>query len=70
MLPPLIAVVPAASVIKLVKAFVPPTMPPKVVVPAVFTVKPTKPFKVLAKLIAPLPLETRVVLLASVTASL
>src|SRR4029453_10059261 len=56
-LPPLIAVPPAASVVTLVRAVLPPTAPPKVVVPAVFTVRLKPPLTVLAKLMLPLPVE-------------
>ena len=50
-LPPLIAVVPAKSVVTLVSAVVPPTAPPKVVVPPVFTINANGPFTVWAKVI-------------------
>ena len=66
--PPLIATEPALSVVTLVNAVVPPTIPPKVVAPAVFAVKLKAPLTVLAKLIAPLLLLARVVLAPKVTA--
>ena len=63
----LIVVLPAASVVKLVN---PLTIPLKVVIPAVFRFKPNPPPLMLAKLIAPAPLEVSVVFPPSVTASL
>ena len=66
--PPLITTEPALSVVTLVNGADPPTIPPNVVAPAVFTVKPKAPLTVLAKLIAPLPLLARVVLAPKVTA--
>ena len=69
--PPLIAVVPAASVVRIARALVPPTAPPKVVVPPSFTVTlravAFSESSVLAK-VTPSPLK--VVFAFTVTASL
>ena len=64
--PPLIAVVPPASVVRLASAAVLPTAPPNVVVPLSFTVRLCAPFTVLAKV---LPTPVRTVAAPSVTAS-
>src|SRR5258707_14311471 len=64
------AVVPAASVVTLGKAVVPPTVPPKVVVPAVLTVSEKAPLTVEAKLIFPLPVLVRVGMAPSGAAAL
>ena len=64
--PPLITVVPPALVVKVVRALVPPTTPPKVIVPLSFTVRLNNPFTVPAKV---LPTPVSVVLVPSVTAS-
>jgi len=69
MLPPML-VLPGASVVTLVKAVVAPTVLPKVVVPAVLTVKLCAPFTVPFKLMLPLPLDERIASAAKVTASL
>src|SRR5256885_15805117 len=63
------AVMPAAAVITLVSAVVPPTDPPKVVVPAVLTASEKAPLTVEAKLMFPLTVLVSVVLAPSVTAS-
>ena len=68
--PPLRVVAPAASVVKLARAVVPPTTPLNVVVPAVFTVKPNPPLTAPAKMILPLPVEVSVSFAPSVTPSL
>ena len=65
--PPLIAVVPPALVVNVVRALVPPTAPVKVVVPLSFTVSEKSPFTVLAKV---LPTPVSVTLAPRVTASL
>ena len=49
-LPPLIAVLPAASVVRLVNAEFAPTAPEKVVAPEALTVRSWAPFSVEAKL--------------------
>ena len=61
---------PAESVVTLVSGVVPPTTPPKVVVPAVVTVSVFAPFTVDARLIAPVLELVNVVASPSVTASL
>ena len=66
----MIAIVPAASVVTLVSAVVPPTTPPKVVVPAVFTVRACAPLTVLAKVTLPEPVLVSVAPAPKVTASL
>ena len=68
--PPLSAVVPAALVVTLANAVVPPTMPPKVVSPPVLIVRPYAPLTVLPNVIAPLEELVSVVAPPSVTASL
>ena len=68
--PPLIAVVPVASVVSEVSAVVPPTIPPNVVVPAVLSASVCPPLSVVAKVSAPLPVLAKVVFAPSVTASL
>ena len=67
--PPLMAVVPPAFVVSVVRALVPPTTPPKVVVPVEFTVRLNKPSTVRAKVMAPVP-ALNVVFAPRVTASL
>ena len=51
--PPLIATVPPASVVMLVNAVVPPTIPLKTVAPALLIAKVFAPLSVLAKLMSP-----------------
>src|SRR5438309_377547 len=68
--PPLTAVEPAASVVRLESDVVPPAAPPNVVVPAVFTVSENAPLTVLEKETLPLPVEVSVEFVPSVTASL
>ena len=60
-LPPLMTTLPPALVVTLVKAVVPPTAPPKVVTPEVFTTKACAPLSVLPNVIAPLPVLVSVV---------
>ena len=69
-LPPLIAVVPGASVVTLVSAVVPPTAPLKVVAPAVLAVRFTAPLMVEPKVRLPLLVLVSVVFAPSVTALL
>ena len=68
--PPLRSVLPAASVVRLLSAVAPPTAPPKVVRPPVFTVRPKPPLTVPPKAMAPAPVELSVVLADNTTASL
>ena len=68
--PPLIAVVPVASVVSEASAAEPPTMPPNVVVPAVLSAKVCAPLRVVANVSAPLPVLVNDVAAPSVTASL
>src|SRR4029450_11909316 len=68
--PPLRSVLPAASVVTLVSAVVPPTVPSNVVTPAVFTVRLNAPFTVEPKVTFPAPVEVRIVPAVSTTASL
>ena len=63
------AVVPPASVVTLVSALEPPTAPPKVVTPLVFTVRACAPLTVEASVTLPVP-AARIVSAPSVTASL
>ena len=56
--PPLMAVVPPAFVVSVVRALVPPTTPPKVVVPVEFTVRVCAPSTVVTKVTGPLPALT------------
>jgi hypothetical protein len=59
---------PGASVVRLVRAWPPPpTAPPKVVVPAVFTVRANGPASVLAKVMSPDAVEVRVASAVRVT---
>ena len=67
--PPLIAVLPAASVVRLVSAVALPTGPPKAVVPAVFTVSACAPFTLEPKVTLPAPVLVSVVLAPRITAS-
>src|SRR5205085_400183 len=62
-------VLPAASVVRLVRAVLPPTAGPKVVVPAVLTLRLKAPLTVLARVTLPLPVDVSVVLTPSVTGS-
>src|SRR5262249_14296729 len=68
--PPFKAVLPATSVVKLLKALVPPTAPPNVVVPPVLMVKPKPPLTVPASVILPDPVDVSAVVAPMVTASL
>ena len=68
-MPPLIAVVPPAFVVRLTRAVVPPTAPPNVVVPVVFTASVKAPSSVLANVMLPLKASSTV-FAPSVTASL
>ena len=68
--PPLMVVLPPASVVTLVNAVLAPTALPKVVVPAVLTVKLCAPFTVPTKVMAPEPVLASVVSAPKVTASL
>ena len=67
--PPLIAVVPPALVVRVVRALVAPTAPPNVVVPVELAARLNKPLTVLTKLMSPAP-AFRVVFAPRVTASL
>src|SRR6516162_2463922 len=69
-LPPLSAVLPAASVVTLVRAELPPTAPPNVVVPAVFTVRLKAPSTVPPNVTFPELIEVNVVFAPRLTASL
>ena len=62
--------VPGASVVRLVSAVVPPTIPPKFDAPAVLTTSVWAPFTVLASVTFPEPVLVRVVPVPRVTASL
>ena len=64
--PPLMAVVPTAFVVRLVKAVVPPTTPPKVVVPVLFAFRLKAPLSVLPNAMSPAPVS-KIVLAPSVT---
>ena len=64
--PALIATNPGASVVALINAVVPPTTPPKVLVPAVLSTKVWAPSTVLPKVIVP---DEPVPLLVSVVAA-
>src|SRR5437773_341299 len=64
------AVLPAASVVRLTNAVLPPTAPANVVVPAVFTTRLNAPFTVLPRVMLPAPFEERTVFAVNVTASL
>ena len=68
--PPLMATVPPASVVTLVRGVVPPTAPVNVVTPEVFTAKVCAPFKVLPNVMSPLPVLVNVVAAPKVTAPL
>ena len=59
--PPLMAVEPPASVVRLVRAVVPPTAPVSVVIPVLFNARLWAPLTVLPKLMLPLPALTAVV---------
>ena len=63
-------VVPGASVVKLARAAVPPTIPPNEVAPAVSTVKPNAPFNVEPNPILPEPVEVSTEVPLKVTGSL
>src|SRR5262245_17806672 len=67
----LIAVMPPAFVVRLVRAVPPPTIPPNVVVPAVFTTRVRAPLTVLLKEMLPFapPVEVKTALAPNVTAS-
>src|SRR5438046_7813433 len=66
--PPLSAVEPAASVVRLTKAVLPPTAPLRVVTPALLIVRVKAPLTAPARVILPLPLELRLVFAPKVTA--
>ncbi len=68
--PPVMAVVPPAFAVKPANGVVPPTEPPNVVVPAVFSVSACAPLRVLVKVMAWPPELVRVVVPVRVTASL
>ena len=68
-LPPLIATVPPALVVKLVKAVFAPTLPLKIVSPVVLMAKVYAPFKVSAKPMLPADVLVSVVLAPKLTAS-
>ena len=68
--PPLIAVLPPASVVRLVSAALAPTTPLKVVAPEVLTARACAPFTVLPKVMAPEPVLASVVSAPKVIASL
>ena len=68
-LPPLIATLPPALVLKLTKAALLPTAPPNTVSPVVLMAKVYAPFKVSAKPMLPAPVLVSVVLAPMVAAS-
>ena len=68
--PPLSAVAPGPVMFTDVSRVVPPTAPPKVVVPVVFTWNANPPSSVLASVTAPPPVVSSTTLVPSVTASL
>ena len=68
--PPLMATVPPASVVKLLKAVVLPTKFWKTVAPEVFTVKFFAPLRVLPKVMSPAPELLNVLSTPKVTAPL
>ena len=68
--PPLIATVPVASVVRLVKAVAPPTAPVNMVAPDVLTTRVLSPFKVLPNVMSPEAVLLSVVLTPKITAPL